>query len=66
MPDAATLPDLGSPANLNAAYERRKAHYEALLDRLREREVQIKLGGGAKRIQREHDRGKLTARERIA
>ncbi|MEL6442935.1 MAG: carboxyl transferase domain-containing protein [Bacteroidota bacterium] len=66
MPDAATLPDLGAPANLNAAYERRKAHYEALLDRLREREAQIKLGGGAKRIEREHSRGKLTARERIA
>ncbi|MEM8558883.1 MAG: carboxyl transferase domain-containing protein [Bacteroidota bacterium] len=66
MPDAATLPDLGAPAKLNAAFDRRKAHYEALLDRLREREAQIKLGGGAKRIQREHDRGKLTVRERIA
>jgi len=35
------------------------------LDRLRELNEQAKLGGGARRIERQHERGKLTARERI-
>ena len=34
-------------------------------DRLTELRDEIKLGGGPKRIEREHARGKLTARERI-
>lgn len=35
------------------------------LDRLKELKEQAKLGGGARRIERQHERGKLTARERI-
>lgn len=35
------------------------------LDRLEELREQAKSGGGAERVQRQHDRGKLTARERI-
>lgn len=35
------------------------------LDRLRELREQAREGGGPDRIQRQHDRGKLTARERI-
>ncbi len=34
-------------------------------DFLREKREEAKLGGGEKRIQREHERGRLTARERI-
>ena len=36
------------------------------LDRLREMHAQSKLGGGEQRIQEQHQRGKLAARERLA
>ena len=55
--------DFGSVAPDNAA---RLSHHQDVLAALREREEQIKLGGGAKRIEREHSRGKMTARERVA
>lgn len=38
---------------------------ENLLNLLREKTAQVKLGGGPKRIAAEHEKGKLTARERI-
>jgi 3-methylcrotonyl-CoA carboxylase beta subunit len=37
-----------------------------LADAVRELEAQLRLGGGEERIAREHKRGKLTARERVA
>jgi len=40
--------------------------FEAKLKELRERRSKIELGGGQKRIERQHERGKMTARERIA
>lgn len=40
--------------------------YKALVDVLEARRATIREGGGRERVQREHDRGKLTARERIA
>ena len=36
-----------------------------ILDQLEERRAQAKLGGGQKRIDAQHRKGKLTARERI-
>jgi acetyl-CoA carboxylase carboxyltransferase component len=39
---------------------------EPLVHRLREEEAQIVLGGGAKAIARQHDKNRLTGRERIA
>jgi propionyl-CoA carboxylase beta chain len=36
-----------------------------LLQELKEKEAEAKLGGGLSRIEKEHARGKLTARERI-
>src|SRR5690348_5629985 len=36
-----------------------------ILDRLEERRAEARLGGGEKRIEAQHKRGKLTARERI-
>src|SRR5919205_2313397 len=36
-----------------------------ILDRLEDRRAQARLGGGRKRIEAQHARGKLTARERI-
>ena len=38
---------------------------EALLQRLADSEAQARAGGGEARVQRQHERGKLTARERI-
>lgn len=38
---------------------------EGLISEIRETEDQIKLGGGTRRIEKEHGKGKLTARERI-
>ena len=48
------------------AYKIRKERYLALLAEMYARADEIKLGGGIDRIEREHKRGKLTARERIA
>ena len=38
---------------------------ENLLQNLQAKYEQVKLGGGATRIEKEHAKGKLTARERI-
>lgn len=58
---------LGTPIDPeNAGYAHRRAAYDALLDQLRTRSAQVAEGGGARAVQREHDRGKMTARERIA
>ncbi len=58
---------LGTPIDPEAtAYQRRRASYTLLLDQLRERVAQVAQGGGQRAIDREHSRGKLTARERIA
>ena len=48
------------------AFTERAARYRELLGQLRERAEVIEQGGGPKRIEREHQRGKLTARERVA
>ncbi len=66
MPETATPPALGRPATRDDASERRAAQMERLLAEWRERSEAVKLGGGPKRIEREHSRGKLTARERVA
>jgi len=49
----------------DATYQERAARYEALVERMRERAAEVRTGGGEGRIEREHERGKLTARERI-
>jgi len=38
---------------------------EQKIDTLRQKEAEAKLGGGQKRIEKQHQKGKLTARERI-
>ncbi len=40
--------------------------WDSLLSTLRQQEVQLALGGGAKAIERQHAKGRLTARERLA
>ena len=36
------------------------------MDELADQEARIRLGGGPKAIERQHEKGRLTARERIA
>ncbi len=47
-------------------FNRNEDHYKQLIHRLHVKSVRIKQGGGEKKIQEQHQRGKLTARERIA
>ena len=58
---------LGSPAPTeSASYSRRVDRYQTLLDTLHDRAATVRQGGGPNRAERQHKRGKLTARERIA
>jgi acetyl-CoA carboxylase carboxyltransferase component len=66
MSEAAVSDSIGTPAPTDTSqFQERAAHYEALLKKLHNRGQAVKQGGGEKRIQKQHDRGKLTARERI-
>ncbi len=51
---------------MNPSAEKQTQTFESLLQVLTEKYELVKLGGGPKRIQSEHEKGKLTARERIA
>src|ERR671936_3031197 len=51
-----------APANVEAGAE---TGMKALVEDLHERRGRAKLGGGEERIALQHERGKLTARERI-
>ena len=63
MPDTDTI---GTEAPTESAdFQERAAHYDALVDTMEERAAEIRKGGGKKKIQKQHDRGKLTVRERI-
>ncbi|MFT5141747.1 MAG: 3-methylcrotonyl-CoA carboxylase beta subunit [Rhodothermales bacterium] len=57
------MASIGKPLTQKA---RHAEAYDVLLEDWRARAAQIHLGGGAKRIEREHARGKMTARERVA
>ncbi|MCK5767668.1 MAG: methylmalonyl-CoA carboxyltransferase, partial [Candidatus Atribacteria bacterium] len=43
-----------------------KASIDELMKNLKEKKDKIKAGGGEKRVRSQHEKGKLTARERIA
>lgn len=47
-------------------YERRFAHWRGEVERLREEQAAIELGGGKRARERQKSRGKLLARERVA
>lgn len=66
MPDVAAPASLGSPAPESPSFHARAEHTRALLAELEARAAVLRLGGGEARIEREHARGKLTARERVA
>ncbi|OBX24891.1 acetyl-CoA carboxylase carboxyltransferase component [Gelidibacter algens] len=46
-------------------FNKNEDHNKLLLSALRQRLAQVKLGGGQKSIDKHHDKGKMTARERI-
>ena len=46
-------------------FNKNEDHNKLLLSELKKRLSQVKLGGGQPRIEKQHDQGKLTARERI-
>lgn len=56
---------IGTTALEDETFQERRRKYLALIDNFRERAERIRRGGGRKAIERHHDRGKLTARERI-
>ena len=44
----------------------RSGHMQTLVEQLRQLETRLREGGGPRRISKQHDAGKLTARERVA
>ena len=66
MAELAASEELGSPApDEQSSYQSRATQYQRLLQKMKERAAGVKLGGGMKKIRRQHDRGKMTARERV-
>ncbi len=58
---------IGTPSEewKDREYTQNLEYMQTLLHAIREQLEQIKLGGGEKRIKRQHSKGRLTARERI-
>ena len=52
-------------AKIDIEKSKNEDHMKLLISRMQHRLEKIKMGGGPKRIKKQHDRGKLTARERI-
>ena len=46
-------------------FNKNEDHNKLLLSDLKQRFAKVKLGGGQKRIEKHHSKGKMTARERI-
>ncbi|MGB1735485.1 MAG: acyl-CoA carboxylase subunit beta [Schleiferiaceae bacterium] len=51
---------------MNLSFNKNDDELRLLLSELRRRQAQVELGGGATKLQKQRDQGKLTARERIA
>lgn len=56
---------LESRLKRNEAFDRRADHWRREVERLREQEDHIRLGGGVKAQDKQHAQGKMTARERV-
>jgi len=56
---------LESKINRNEAFERQGEHWRGEVERLREQEDRIRLGGGLKAQDKQRAQGKMTARERV-
>ncbi len=50
---------------MDLKFNKNEDHNKLLVSDLKKRLVHVKMGGGKTRIQKQHDQGKLTARERI-
>ncbi|NDH91065.1 MAG: acyl-CoA carboxylase subunit beta, partial [Flavobacteriia bacterium] len=50
---------------MNLSFNKNDDELRLLLSELRKRQAQVELGGGAAKLQKQRDQGKLTARERI-
>src|SRR5919201_4804773 len=55
----------GEVAKAQATEHGAKSGLKSLVDELHDRREKVKLGGGVEKIAQQHERGKLTARERI-
>lgn len=51
---------------MNLSFNKNDDKLRLLLSELKKRQAQVELGGGAAKLQKQRDQGKLTARERIA
>lgn len=51
--------------NQDLAFNKNEDQYKQLVDKLRNKQKKTMLGGGEKKAEEQHQRGKLTARERI-
>ncbi|MEW6511615.1 MAG: carboxyl transferase domain-containing protein [Bacteroidota bacterium] len=56
---------IGTELQRTPAFTRPEEHYRSLLQTLKSRGETVRLGGGRSAIERHHQKGKLTARERI-
>ncbi len=43
----------------SASFQEQAAHYQALVETMKDRAAEVRMGGGAEKIEREHERGKL-------
>ncbi len=59
------MKEIGSPILQNEQFLKREDNYKNLVRKIKALHDKIKLGGGEKAIERQHAKGKLTARERI-
>ncbi len=50
---------------MDLKFNKNEDHNKLLLSAMRQRLAEVKLGGGQKRIDKHHEKGKMTARERI-
>jgi acetyl-CoA carboxylase carboxyltransferase component len=57
---------LESTLKLDEVYERRREHWLSEIGRLAEQEAVLRLGGGARALDRQRAQGRMTARERVA
>jgi acetyl-CoA carboxylase carboxyltransferase component len=57
---------LESRLKRDESFARREEHWRGAVDRLREEEERLRLGGGAAAQERQRVQGKMTARERVA
>lgn len=51
---------------MDIEFNKNEDHNKLLISKLKKKLQQVKLGGGEKRIEKHHSKGKMTARERIA